>query len=58
MTQFQENAWIDGRTDIPYLQDPSGYRRGSNNDWGSHYLLVNYNMEPLFRGVKILRDTG
>ena len=28
-----------------------------NNYWGSHYLLVNYDIESLFRGVKILRDT-
>ena len=29
-----------------------------NNDWGNHYLLVNYDMESLFREAKILRDTG
>ena len=31
-TQFQENAWIDGRTDRrtdPVLSDPTGYHRGS-----------------------------
>ena len=27
-------------------------------DWGIRYLLVNYDMESLFREVKILRDTG
>ena len=28
------------------------------NDWGSHYLLENYDMKSLFRGVKSLCDTG
>ena len=34
MIQFKENAWTDGRVEgptDPILQDPSGYRRGSNN---------------------------
>ena len=44
----------------PYL--PVNYDSYHNfpvsNDWGSHYLLVNYDMESLFRRVKILRDSG
>ena len=43
MIQFKENAPTDRRTDgkmegwtDPILQDPSGYRQGSNKHFNSH----------------------
>ena len=46
MIQLQENTWAEGQTERrtdQILQDPSGYRRGSNKSSGQ-YSKLNMNM--------------
>ena len=55
MTQFQENAWTDGRTDRPYFIGHFDYCQGSKKKhfFGSFFKFLNKHLHQIIGQSKL-----